>query len=419
MDRLKRHIILWLLWLFKRATVAFIVLGMVSCVESFDIPTNTEFDDVLIVEGTLTDVSSIQTIDLSRTGTLGDDNIVPEQNAQVRVNLGNGSAIDFVEVSPGKYESAEAFAATNENTYTLSIISTDGNTYTSTEETLPPSATLDEVIARRIVNENNIEGVEIVVNSSSPSGEAQFFRYTFQEDFEVVAPLWNQFEAIVVSEDPPEVDIQLRPQEELFCFGTNSSNRGTLFSTAGLNTAVVSELPVHFLERDNYFIARRYSILVKQMVQTEEAFTFYQKLRELSGQENLLTQQQPGFLSGNMLVNDAPSREVTGYFDVVSISEKRIFFNHEDFFDRVGLPAYAVNCNDNSFSAPRLSLDRFGNSELILAIQNERLEYFTDNSEGLGMGAGPDPDRPFKMVPRICGDCTRLGSNVKPDFWID
>ena len=25
----------------------------------------------------------------------------------------------------------------------------------------------------------------------------------------------------------------------------------------------------------------------------------------------------------------------------------------------------------------------------------------------------------YKVVPRICGDCTVLGTNVVPDFWIE
>ena len=67
-------------------------------------------------------------------------------------------------------------------------------------------------------------------------------------------------------------------------------------------------------------------------MQSEEAFRYFQTLRELSGQENVLSQQQPGFLAGNILVNGSSSRQATGYFEVVSQTEKRIFFNYEDIF---------------------------------------------------------------------------------------
>ena len=115
------------------------------------------------------------------------------------------------------------------------------------------------------------------------------------------------------------------------------------------------------------------------------------------------------------MVNGNSSRLATGYFEVVTQTEKRIFFDFEDFFEPVGTPAYIVGC-DNIFK-PLLPFDNFGNSELVSGIQNENLEYISDNV--LCPTCPPDPNRPFEMVPRICGDCTVFGSNIKPDFWID
>ena len=349
-------------------------------------------------------------ISLTRTSPLGSTEIVPEQNGTVQVQASDGNTFAFEETAPGIYDSVDDFAAVEGISYSLSIASTDGNTYSSTSEALAGSAELEEVIARRIINDDNIEGIEIVVNALDPTGEAKFFRYSFEETFLLITPWWNQFEAYVISQNPPLADIRPRRQEEQFCYGSSSSQTSVLFSTTTLDDTRVTELPIHFLAEDDYFIAHRYSILVKQNVQSEEAFRYFQTLRELSGQDNLLSQQQPGFLAGNILVNGDSSRQATGYFEVVSQTEKRIFFNYEDFFVLEGLPAWAVGC-DNFFT-PRLPLDRFGNSEVILAIENESLEFYSDYP-------AMTPGEPFLMVPRICGDCTVLGSNIKPDFWID
>ncbi|MEM6895575.1 MAG: DUF4249 domain-containing protein [Bacteroidota bacterium] len=410
MDRLKRikkHITCCQIW-FK--TILFLPLGLQSCIESFEIPTNTEFDNVLIVEASITDVMGTQRISLTRTSPLGTTEIVPEQNGTVQVQASDGNTFAFQETAPGIYDSVDDFAAIEGISYSLSIASTDGNTYSSTSEALAGSAELEEVIARRIINDDNIEGIEIAVNTLDPTGQAKFFRYSFEETFLLITPWWNQFEAFVISQNPPLADIRPRRQEEQFCYGSSSSQTSVLFSTTALDDTRVTELPIHFLAEDDYFIAHRYSILVKQNIQSEEAFSYYQTLRELSGQENLLSQQQPGFLAGNILVNGSSSRQATGYFEVVSQTEKRIFFNYEDFFVQEGLPAYAVGC-DNFFT-PRLPLDQFGNSEVILAIENESLEFYSDNP-------AMTPGEPFLMVPRICGDCTVLGSNIRPDFWID
>ena len=84
-------------------------LGMVSCVESFEIPTNTEFDNVLIIEGSVTDVMGTQRINLTRTSPLGTTEVTPEQNAVVQILTSNGSTFSFQESQPGVYESNDAF----------------------------------------------------------------------------------------------------------------------------------------------------------------------------------------------------------------------------------------------------------------------------------------------------------------------
>ncbi|MEL6483245.1 MAG: DUF4249 domain-containing protein, partial [Bacteroidota bacterium] len=410
MDRLncfKKHIIFCRI---PALAAFFLLFGLNSCIESFEIPTNTEFDNVLIIEASVTDVMGTQRISLTRTSPLGTTEIVPEQNAIVEVRASDGSTFSFQETAPGIYNSVDDFAAVEGISYSLNITSTDGNTYSSTSEALAGSAELEEVIARRIINDDNVEGIEIVVNALDEAGQATFFRYSFEETYLIIAPFWRSLEAFVVSENPPEVDLRPRSQEEQFCYGTNISQTSVLFSTTDLEENRVSELPIHFLAKDDYFIAHRYSILVKQNVQSEEAFRYYQTLRELSGQENLLSQQQPGFLAGNILVNGNSSRLATGYFEVVSQTEKRIFFDYEDFFPPAPTPEYAVGCD--VFLTPLLPIDEFGNSQLILDIQNENLEFVNDN---LGNPSNPpDPGRPFIMVPRICGDCTVLGSNIRP-----
>ena len=216
-----------------------------------------------------------------------------------------------------------------------------------------------------------------------------------------------------MTENPPNVGIRRRQQEELICYGVSRSTEILQFTTEGLVSNAVIDFPLRFLEKRNPFIAHRYSILVKQFSISPEAYRYYRTLRELSGQGNLLSQQQPGFLPGNVIAEDGNIGDVSGYFCIASLSERRIFFDYDDFYDGVNiLPAYPADCND-TFVAPVL-VDEFGNSPLIEAVQNESYEFLTRN-------AGFDSTQfgGYIMVPRICGDCTVLGSNVPPDFWVD
>ena len=90
-------------------------------------------------------------------------------------------------------------------------------------------------------------------------------------------------------------------------------------------------------------IRNRYSILVKQYVQSLAAHTYYETLKEISDNGSILSQTQPGFFRGNISSVDNPREKVIGFFEVSSYSEKRIFFNFSDLFPKTPAPEYKRN----------------------------------------------------------------------------
>ena len=400
-------------WTFR--VISFLILTLIfdGCVETFEIPTANEFQNVLIVEATITDVFGVQEIKLSRTGPLGSDELFPELGASIQIRQGNGTAYAFLGTSSEIYRSEIPFAAEPGVSYVLEIQTQSGEVFSSSPQQLPRASTIALLEANSIVDEDRGEGVQIFLSSTAEGDEPQFYRYEYEEAYRIVAPQWSSFETYVVTENPPNVGIRRRQQEELICYGVSRSTEILQFTTEGLVSNAVIDFPLRFLEKRNPFIAHRYSILVKQFSISPEAYRYYRTLRELSGQGNLLSQQQPGFLPGNVIAEDGNIGDVSGYFCIASLSERRIFFDYDDFYDGVNiLPAYPADCND-TFVAPVL-VDEFGNSPLIEAVQNESYEFLTRN-------AGFDSTQfgGYIMVPRICGDCTVLGSNVPPDFWVD
>ncbi|WP_430907721.1 DUF4249 domain-containing protein [Maribacter sp. 2-571] len=393
-----------------RCALALVVLLVFTrCVEPFELP-ESNFEEVFIVEATITNTNEFHTVKISNTAALGTSEAVPEQNASVTV-LENDRAIAFEEIVPGTYRSVEAFEALPGTDYRLRIETQNGTAMVSETVRLSTTSNIGSVVAQKAIDENGIEGVNITVNSTDPSGESRYYRYFYEETYKIIAPRWSPFEAYVVTQDPLTVDIRPRQREERTCFKTVDATGSLLFDTTNQAEDNVVALPIRFIERSDFIIAHRYSILVKQLVQRRSAYEFYNNLQKLSNQGSLLSQNQPGFLIGNITVSGG-TKKVSGFFDVASISENRIFFNYEDFFEDVTEPNYAVGCD--VFLSPLLETDQFGNSPLALAIENETLEFFTDSGSPRPPGEGP-----FSMVPTICGDCNVLGTNIVPEFWID
>ena len=168
-----------------------------------------------------------------------------------------------------------------------------------------------------------------------------------------------------------------------------------------------------FIEKSDYSIKYRYSILVKQYIQTREAYTFYKTLDKLSSTESLFSQNQAGTLVGNVYAENNKFENVLGFFEVTSVSSKRVFFNYTDFYDRSTRPAHFEKCY---FESPPLS-DRGElppTSPLIYLLDKEKAVYYQENTyENLQF------QNKYILTTKSCGDCTANGSNIKPVFWVD
>jgi len=210
------------------------------------------------------------------------------------------------------------------------------------------------------------------------------------------------------SEFPCQVRIIPDLKSKEVCYATDTSRSIILASTGSLDQNDLSRYMVRFIDRNNYIISHRYSILVRQYAQSNEAYTFYETLNDLSTNESLLSETQTGFVEGNVSsVNE--SEKVLGYFDVASVTEQRIFFDYVDFYVGEKLPPYVNPCMEN---APLLSAGVPPNCILGKQIEQDLIRYIDVNDGSLDGG-------PYKIVPRVCGDCTALGSPEVPDFWVD
>jgi hypothetical protein len=303
-----------------------------------------------------------------------------------------------------------------DRSYQLIITSSNGRSYTSDPTRLTPVAVLDEVFAERITNEDGVEGMAIRVNGSSPSGNARNYRYEYEETYKIIAPRWTDKDLIPDPDTRCGVLVIRRENEEQTCYTTKPSNSIILMDTNDFGEDRVNDFMVRFINRDNYIITHRYSILVRQLVQSPEAYTYFETLNDFSGSESLFSETQPGFLQGNVYSPDNPDEKVLGYFDVASVSQQRIFFDYEDFFPGEPLPPYVDNCTPfapNIFGVTSGPVpEEFIPCVLKPMVELGLVSYLRDNKDEIEGG-------PYIVVPRVCGDCTELGSNQIPEFWTE
>lgn len=395
----------------KKTTYLMILLSIASlfvgCTEQYALQTTT-FEDALVVEATLTNEFKKQKIKITHTYRLEETGPSMESGASVYVTDDLGTQYDFVE-SDGSYVSVDSFAAQAGRIYRLNIATAQGKTYQSTGETLTTVSPIQQIVPT-VMQRDGQRGVGLVVKSNDPTNTSKYYRYEYEETYKVIAPKWENDRAIVVYDSLGEPTIELIPRvgETKTCYSTEYSDYIIQYTTNALSEDRV-DFPVRFISNQNYIITHRYSILVRQYVQSLAAYTFYKTLHDISGSGgSILSQQQPGFFYGNMSSADNPNEKVLGFFEVASFSQQRVFFNYADLFPGEPWPPFFMNCDERIYKFCFSSVDpECRGAALVSAITSNSLLYFA------GMGLT------YSMVPPPCGDCTRFSSNIRPSFWID
>ncbi|MBT8234607.1 MAG: DUF4249 domain-containing protein [Bacteroidia bacterium] len=418
-----------------------------SCLEEIDLETFSEENFVpnLVVEATLTDELKIQTIYLSRSDIRTDletdtiynpylplglgprDSVNVERFANVSVKINGTTDMNFRETAAGIYTSDSPFAVETGSAYEVIIQTNDGSSYRSVPLALEGKAEITDVYAERTTNEFGIEGVMIYVDGSASNGQPENYRYTFEETYKIIAPVWDDEEFQLTNYDPcalpvPTYDLEIIPRtiQNQVCYNTVPSNTIVLNNTAERSESAITRFPVHFISRDDFIISHRYSIEVSQFVEDADAYSYYSALSSFSQSGNIFSQVQPGSLRANVSREGDPDELVLGFVEVASVSKQRIFFNYEDLFPGEELPPYPFNCNLQSSLESHVSYCFQGMSSstcpqsIIERVNLGLISYVGLNDQGIGSCPGP-----YVYVFSICGDCTLLGSKEVPEFWID
>ncbi len=392
------------------------ILGFITngCIEEIDFETLT-FERVLVVEALITNELKFQEISLSRTFKFEDNGASPETNASVSVVDNLQNSYIFIEIFPGKYVSSQEFQAQPNIEYQLIINTSDGKTYNSKPTPLTQVTPISDVYAERTTDSFNNDGMAIYVDSYDSTGNSKYYRYEYEETYKITAPYWVPNDFVILSYSPPfRYTFETKSSEQLTCYNTSYSNEIIQKETNDLAEDRVTKFRVRFIPQTNPIISTRYSILVKQYVQSIDAFTYFKTLNKLSQSNNIFSQNQPGFFTGNISSVTDSNEKVLGFFEVSSVSSKRMFFNYYDFYEGEPLPPYFVEC---TFGAPFLGSfpgDTFL-PPMYQLIDEGKVKYYRPNPNY------PNPlnevEGQYLVVPIECGDCTKLGSNIKPDFW--
>jgi len=369
---------------------------LTGCVDPFDTDIMDD-QSSLVVEAVITDQPGEQTIYLSHSSPLNDTAFIPETDAYVTVSNDLGSVKEFMESKPGVYStqmSADDLVAGA--SYWLNIVSSDGALYESDAEQLSlPGPPIDSIYWEfetegTADRHEPLNGIRFYMDMHGDQDQPRNFRWELEETWIYYSVWYIDYIYTGVLQQFPD------PWSLNACWSTEKVHYIYTASTGTSVSNTILGFPLHFVSEKTHRLQTRYSLLVKQYSLSDLAYNYWKQVQEQNQGSGGIYDKQPDYISGNIYNTSDPNERVLGYFNVSSLSEKRIFVSG------VRELVYPVTeCTIYTIWRPM--------DKPVWMINPFYLVSFDPTRQG-----GP----PYGVGINLCFDCRNGGGTIdKPDFW--
>ena len=380
-----------------------------GCVEPFDPKVMQDTTGILVVDGTILDKGT--TIKLSRTVIIDDTtrhvHFSPTEvnNAIVQVidDYNRVIAIAKPQVINGTATPeyvVDGEIIFNPGTQYALDIQIGGKHYQSDFVTPVLTPEIDELTWR----DNDGTSIDIMVSTHDPNNEVQYYRWLFEEDWEIRAQIFSE-----VNYDPLTysfVDQSLSgPNNLYYCWASDKSKTIALGTTFGLTEATIKNKLIHNFTSNNSRYSYLYSILVKQHGLNKEAYMYYENVKKNIEQGSGIFAPQPSELQGNIQCISHPDEPVIGY---IYAAREVVVRKYIDMADMKQI--YDNKCND-------FDKDFEFRHKSAIVYYYHTPHAFLPPPIPMGIIFCDSYDICL-CAPRICTDCTQQGGTKnKPYFW--
>lgn len=316
-----------MIYLKKITTIILFLFAITSCVEKY-FPFVDKYEGVLVVDGMLSNITESTTVKLSISSTIYEEEYIPISGAILNITDQNDVVIGFTETEPGTYKVLDiSFCGEVGNSYQLHISLPDGRNYESDICILKSPSPIDSVYG--IVESPEvqsgthlIEGIQFYIDSHSNNiSDTSYFFWKLSQTFKYKSTfdidwVWEGY--FYPFPDPDSLRT---------CWFTSNISEMYLFSSKFLNQSVITKFPLNFVSTESKALSIRYSLLVKQLSISEDAFNFFNELNQQNIEQGDYYSRQPIQIVGNMHNVIDAEELVLGYFIVAGITKKRIYVN--------------------------------------------------------------------------------------------
>lgn len=389
--------------------VLIIICGnLITCVEPYS-PELDSFESLLVVDAMLTNECKSNFVHLYRTESAADNNPVLVSGAFVTIkdNLGNQITLD--EKTKGVYSTDSlSFAGEAGRTYTLYIMTDNGEEYESDPCYLYPVQDIDSIYftgSQELIDSDPRDGIMINVDSKGEN-ENKFYRWKYDEWWKFEVPFPKMYKYI-----NDTTIIEFRPIKKT-CWANNRSFDIIINSSESIISQPILFLASEFSDR----LLMQYYIKVMQYSISKQEFEFWQSMQKINETGGDIFDKQPFQITGNIHNINRPYEQVLGYFQVSGARSASRYITRSQLAD-LNLPDYKYNARKIEVGP----LDFYDPAAYgPVPTLNEIFQWYHNSGYSFIWPISfPGKNAKLVFVDPLCADCTLRGSLIKPDFWID
>ena len=383
-----------------------LILIMAACVTPY-YPTITKYENLLVVDGQLTNLTGPYKVKLSRSYKYDNNIGIPVTGARIKIIDNTGLEVSLNEVKNGIYSTVDTtFHGIPGKSYKIQI-KVDNEIFESGFETLKPAIPIDKFYWEyKPLDGEGPKRIQLLLDTHDPTNNNRYYGWEYDETWKFREP----------------IDVTRKPEWKT-CYKNDSSFTMTLGTTIERSNDIIDKQKIITLDESKNKLFMRYSILVKQYSFSENTFKYLKELTKLNQSQGTLFDPTPYSLMSNVKCVTNKEVPVVGYFIIAGATEKRMFIDRSDLPEEF-VPTDGFDGCEINFASVDILVKYWGLDPVVDSIYKKGYVIY-DSIRGLICANKPPPGVPCRPIPGIqlflakpsCFNCTVLGYNKVPAFW--
>jgi hypothetical protein len=304
------------------------LLSFIGCVTEYEAEDIKEMAGVLVVDGTITNDTSVFVLSKSIATTALADKSMYVDGADVYVERSDGKRFPSVvglngtfKIPTGKLDA--------EKQYRL-FFSLEGEDYSSAWASPIETPPIDSIFC---TYQEQDKDVKINLATHSEDSGAQYYRWTYKETWQTRSPLFAEGRR-----DPAYMQnfiyFSVYGENIYNCWGRYHSDRLILASTEKLSSNIIDAQTLITILRTDDRISLLYYIEAEQMRIGEKAYKYFQEMQKNADMTDGLFSPLPSgsAMKGNIVCLSDTGRMIIGYIEVATSAYMDKYIFAEDYY---------------------------------------------------------------------------------------